>query len=548
MRKRILAIALQISIAAYSFAQESAKIPSDKPKLIIGIEISQFRYDYIPRYWNKFCDDGFKKLINRGSYCENTSYNYLYSDLGVGSATIATGTNPSQHGIIASSWYNNLKDEIVDYVYDADAKTIGGGFDDGHYSPKNMLSTTFADEIKLASNFKSKVISVSLDPAPAIFSAGYTANGAYWFDSKTGNWITSSFYLDSLPAWVVEFNNKKFADTYMGNEWNTLLPMSEYSASLLDNNDYETGMFGQKVFPYVLKDLAKKNEKSGKYEILKYTPYGNNITKDFAISAIVSEELGKGQNTDVLMISFTANERVGNLYGPLSVETEDMVLRLDKDIAHLLEFVEKNIGKENVLIFLTAEHGVLHIPKYLSDNKIPVGYFNSAGAMSLLHSYMNNIYGKGDWIKQYHGQQIYLNRTLIEDAKRSLADVQNNVANLMLQFSGVANTMTANTLQSTGFTSGIYATIQNGYNQKRSGDVLLNLVNGWAEKPDLDKVQDAAYGYDRRVPLIWYGWKIGRKSILRPVDLIDIAPTISTLLEISYPNSNSGRPILEIIE
>ena len=548
MRKRILAIALQISMAAYSFAQESAKIPSDKPKLIIGIEISQFRYDYIPRYWNKFCDDGFKKLINRGSYCENTSYNYLYSDLGVGSATIATGTNPSQHGIIASSWYNNLKDEIIDYVYDADAKTIGGGFDDGHYSPKNMLSTTFADEIKLASNFKSKVISVSLDPAPAIFSAGYTANSAYWFDSKTGNWITSSFYLDSLPDWVVEFNNKKFADTYLGNEWNTLLPMSEYSASLLDNNDYETGLYGQKVFPYVLKDLAKKNEKNGKYEVLKYTPYGNNITKDFAISAIVNEELGKDQNTDVLMISFTANERVGNLYGPLSVETEDMVLRLDKDIAHLLEFVEKNIGKENVLIFLTAEHGVLHIPKYLTDNKIPVGYFNSAGAMSLLRSYMNNIYGKGDWIKQYHGQQIYLNRTLIKDAKRSLADVQNNVANLMLQFSGVANTMTAATLQSTGFTSGIYATMQNGYNQKRSGDVLLNLVNGWAEKPDLDKDQDAAYGYDRRVPLIWYGWKIGRKSILRPVDLIDIAPTISALLEISYPNSNSGRPILEIIE
>ncbi len=548
MNKGVLTIALQLLLTLFSFAQESARIPADKPKLIIGIEISQFRYDYIPRYWNKFCDDGFKKLINRGSYCENTSYNYLSSDLGVGSATIATGTNPSQHGIIASTWYNNLKDQIVDYVYDEDAKTVGGGFDDGHYSPKNMLTTTFADEIKLAGNFSSKVISVSLDPAPAVFSAGHSANCAYWFDSKTGDWITSSYYLDSLPAWVMEFNNKKFADTYMGNEWTTILPMSEYSASLLDNNDYETGMYGQRVFPYVLKDLAKKGDKNDKYEILKYTPFGNNLTKDFAISAIVNEGLGKGQQTDVLMISFTANERIGNLYGPLSVETEDMVLRLDKDIAHLLEFLEKNIGKENFLVFLTAEHGVLHIPKYLMDNKIPGGYFNSAGAISLLKSYMNNLYGKGDWIKQYHGQQIYLNRTLIEDSKRNLADVQNSVADLMLQFSGIANTMTATTLQSTSFTSGTFATMQNGYNQKRSGDVLLNLINGWAEKPDLNQGQDAPYGYDKRVPLIWYGWKIGHKSILRPVDLIDIAPTISMLLEISYPNSNSGKPILEIIE
>jgi predicted AlkP superfamily pyrophosphatase or phosphodiesterase len=548
IKKSILAFTVQILVSIHSFSQESARIPADKPKLIIGIEIGQFRYDYIPRFWNKFCDDGFKKLINKGSYCENTSYNFLYSDLGVGSATIATGTNPSQHGIIASSWYNNLKDEIVDYIFDANVKTTGGGYEDGQYSPKNLLSTTFADEIKLANNFKSKAISVSLDPAPAVFSAGHTADCAFWFDYKTGDWITSSFYTDSLPSWVLEFNNKKFADTYMGNEWTTLLPMSEYTASLLDNNDYETGLYGQKVFPYVLKDLARKNDRSGKYDILKYTPFGNNLTKDFAISAIVNEKLGKGPHTDVLIISFTANERIGNLYGPLSVETEDMVLRLDKDIAHLIEFLEKNIGKENFLVFLTAEHGVLHIPKYLTDNKIPGGYFNSSGAISLLSSYMNNIYGKGDWIKQYHGQQIYLNRTLIEDSKRNLADVQNNVANLMLQFSGIANTMTATTLQSTSFTTGSYAIMQNGFNQKRSGDVLLNLVNGWAEKPDLNKDQDAAYGYDRRIPLIWYGWKIGHKSILRPVDLIDIAPTICTLLEIAYPNSNTGKPILEIIQ
>jgi predicted AlkP superfamily pyrophosphatase or phosphodiesterase len=548
MKKGFLTFAVISLFTVISFSQETAKIPADKPKLIIAIEISQFRYDYIPRFWDKFCDGGFRKLISRGSYCENTSYNYLFSDMGVGSATIATGTNPSQHGIIGNSWYNNLKDKIVNYIYDAEVNTVGGGFDDGLYSPKNLMVTTFADEIKLSSNFNSKIISISLDPAPAIFSAGHTANEVYWFDSKNGCWITSSFYGDSLPNWVNDFNDKKFADTYLENEWTTMLPISEYTASLLDNNDYENGLFGQKVFPYALKDIAGKFDKKDKYEVLKYTPYGNSLTKDFAISAIVNEELGKDQNTDVLFISFTVNERIGNLFGPLSVETEDIVLRIDKELAHLLEFVDMSLGKENVLIFVTAEHGVLHMPKYLSDNKIPAGYFNSTGAISLLRSYMNNIYGKGDWIKQYHGQQIYLNRTLIEDAKLNLADVQTNVANLMLQFSGVANTMTSTTLQSTSFTNGIYATMQNGYNQKRSGDVLLNLTAGWAEKPDLNEGPAATYGHDRRVPLIWYGWKIGRNSILRPIDLTDIAPTICTMLEISYPNSAAGSPILEIIE
>lgn len=546
-RKTILSIFLTL-ISLTITAQETAIIPSEKPRLIIGIQISQFRFDFIPRYWDKFGDNGFKKLINRGSYCENTSFNYLFSDIGVGSATIATGTNPAMHGIVASSWYNNLRDQIIDYVFDSKVSTVGGEYEAGQYSPHNLMTTTWADEVKIADNFRSKVISVSLDPAPAIFSAGHTADAAYWYDSKHGTWISSSFYLDSLPHWVVDFNGKELADTYLEKEWTTILPMSEYTASLLDNNEYEKGMFGQNVFPYIIKDLSKKFDRKEKYEVLRYTPFGNNLTKDFAISAIVNEELGQDEFTDVLTISFTVNERIGNLYGPLSVEVEDLVLRLDQELAHLLDFVDQTIGKENVLFYLTAEHGVVHVPEYLRDNKIPAGHFNASSAISLLGSYMNNIYGKGDWIKQYHGQQIYLNRTLIEDANLSLANVQTNVANLMLQFSGIANTVTATTLQNTNFTEGIFKTMQNGYNQKRSGDVLINLKAGWVENPDLNSDIAPAYGHDHRVPLIWYGWKIGRNSIKRPVDLIDIAPTISTLLEISYPNSASGTPILEIID
>jgi len=543
---KLLAVLYTFSLHAYT--QEPTRIPPEKPRLILLLQISQFRYDYIPRYWDKLSDDGFKKLINRGSYCENTSYNYLFSDVGVGCATIATGTNPSQHGIIARTWYNNLQDKIIDYVYDNDVSTVGGGYDDGKYSPVNLMTTTYCDEIKLASNFRSKVIGISLDPAPAIFSAGHTANCAYWFDYKNGTFISSSFYIDSLPQWVTDFNKKGLPGVYLENEWNTILPPGEYTASLLDNNDYEAGMFGRNVFPYVLKDLANKFKIKGTYEILRYTPFGDNLTKDFAISAIVNENLGQDDYTDILALTFTVSEYIGNIYGPLSVEMEDLVLRLDKEIGHLLDFIEKTLGKENVLIVLSAEHGVKHLPEYLEDNKIPSGYFNAPANISLLKSYMNNIYGRGDWIKQYHGQQIFLNRTLIEDSKLNLEEMQNNVASLMLQFTGVANTMTATTIQSTNFTYGIFQTMQNGYNQKRSGDVLLNFTAGWAELPGLNEDYASPYGHDRRVPLIWYGWKIGRNSVRRPIDLTDIAPTISSLLEISYPNSTTGSPILEIIE
>ena len=548
MKKLYLIFFLGGLLGLTARSQSNARIPSEKPQLIINIQISQFRYDYIPRFWDKLSDQGFKRMINRGSYCENTSYHYLFSDVGVGSATIATGTNPSQHGIIARSWYNNLSDGIVDYVYDEKSNTIGGSWEAGKFSPSKLMTSTYADEIKISNNFQSKVIGVSMAPAPAIFSTGYTADGVYWFNAEEGTFISSSYYMDSLPKWVVDFNAKEFASVYIENDWNTLLPMSEYTASLLDNNDYEPGIFGQKVFPYSLKDLSKKFKRKEKFEVLQYTPFGMNLLKDFAISAIVGEGLGNDEYTDVLTISFTETENIGNLFGPLSVEMEDLVLRLDKEIAHLLDFVEQNLGRENVLVILTAEHGVSHLPEYLKDHKIPSGYFNAGSSISLLASYMNNIYGKGDWIKQYHGQQIYLNRTLIEDAKLDLSEVQTNVANLMLQFTGVANTMTASTLQATNFTSGVFSDMQNGYNQKRSGDVLIQFTTGWAENPITSDELTIPYGHDPRVPLIWYGWKIGRNTVRRPVDLTDIAPTISTLLEIAYPNSSSGTPILEIIE
>lgn len=549
MRKLVFNIILSACALILStfpaYNQSKKLLTPEKPKLIVSIVISQFRHDYISRYWDKLDDNGLKKLINRGTYCKNTSYNYLLNNKGVGVATIVTGANPSEHGIIGSGWYNDLKGKVVESIYDEDANSVGGPYDNGKYSPINLLSTSFTDELNLSNKFRSKVIGISQEPVTAILSASHTANAAYWLDYETGNFVTSSFYMDSLPGWVKEFNAKELAETYMEKTWETILPIQEYSESLPDDNPFETPIRKSVTFPYEIKDIEKIYRKKEKFKILNDVPFGDDLVKDFAIQAIVSEDLGVDEYTDVLFINFTSLEQIGNLYGPQSVEVEDAVLRLDREITHLLGFIETAVGTENTLVLFTAEHGLAYKPEYLTAHKIPSGYFNSTSALSLLSSYMNNIYGKGDWIKHYQGHQIYLNRSLIESAELSLGDVQENVANLMLQFYGVKNTLTSTALTNTNYVEGVFRKIQNGYNQKRSGDVIIYLKDGFIEKQGRTVL---SMGSDTRVPLIWYGWKIGRKSIIHPVDLTDIAPTLSVLLEISYPNSAIGVPIEEIIQ
>jgi predicted AlkP superfamily pyrophosphatase or phosphodiesterase len=531
-----------------TYSQEVKTIPPEKPRIIVGIVVSQLRYDYIQRFWDKLDENGIRLLVNRGTSCKNTSFNYLFSQQGVGHASIATGTTPSDHGIVGREWYLYLQDKIEQSTEDQQHKAVGGDVDNGRYSPKNLMCTTFSDELRLSNNFKSKVFSVSTDPAPGIFSAGHTGNGAYWFDKRTGNWITSTYYADSLPGWVNEFNAKRFPDIYLKEEWNTLVPIESYTESLPDKNKYETGFKGQVTFPYLLEDLSEVKKNKLDYSLLDKTPFGNTYTKDFASTLIVNENLGQDDITDVLTICFTAMENIGSLFGPNSVEVEDAFLRLDKEIAHFLAFLDDQVGKENALVFFTSDHGVAQIPSYLSDNKIPAGYFNQNGALSLLTSALNNTYGKGDWIRAYHAQQVYLNHTLIEDSKLSLTEMQDYVAQFLLQFTGVANTITAHTLQTANFTEGVYRKIQNSYNQKRSGDVIINLKAGWVEKNEVSTGGTSSYSYDSRIPLIWYGWKVGRGSITRPVDIIDIAPTLSTFLNITFPNSCTGSPVFELVQ
>lgn len=530
-----------------SMAQAYQKIPSEKPRLIVGIVVDQMRYDYIYRFWNKYGNGGFKKMVKEGTHCKNASFQYLINETAVGHATISSGALPSDHGIIASNWYVSLQNKIINCVEDDRYNTIGGSYESGRCSPSKMLASTIGDELKLSNGSKSKVIGIALDNDAAILSAGHSADYAFWFDIKTGKWITSSFYTDSLPGWVNEFNNKNIARLYLQWMWEPLLPLAEYTESLPDLNNFEKGINGKFVFPYDLSRMSSSRTNQINYELIKYTPFGNSFTKDLAITAIANENLGKDEYTDILTMSFSANEYIGRAFTANSVEMEDAFIRLDHELEHFLNFIDEFVGSENVLIYLTADHGINYDPVFLEEHRIPSGEFNPNGALSLLASYLNILYGEGSWIRYYYARQIYLNHELIEDARIPLNEFQEKAAMFLLQFDGVSNTVTSHTLQTTSFQDGIFRKIQNGFHQKRSGDIIINLVPGWTEKSNNNSNFNSSYLGDDHVPLIWYGWKISRATVNRPVNLTDIVPTLAFFLDISRPNACTGEPILEVI-
>ncbi|HKK62546.1 MAG TPA: alkaline phosphatase family protein [Bacteroidales bacterium] len=525
---------------------QAQRIPSSKPKLVVGITVSGMRYDYLTAYWDQFGDDGFRRLAGMGTYCKNARYDNLITESAVGYATISTGSRADAHGIVADYWYDRLSEETKYCVYDPDVSNIINSDENGNTSPSSMFSRTLSDELRIVSLFKSRVIGISMDPKASVLLSGHTANAAYWFDPVHGLWTSSSYYMDSIPVWVDELNNKNYKDIYRQKTWETLLPLEEYTASMPDSNLYEEGFGGRVEFPYDLSRIRDFSETED-YSVLKYTPWGNTYTKDMAIATIMNEEMGMRETTDWINISFNAGKYLSERFSTWSVEVQDLYLRLDQDIAHLLEFLDETVGIENTLVYLTADHAYADDPDVLAEHKIPSGHFNYYTTISLLKSYLNAVYGQGEWVSLYYANQIYLNRQLIEDARLSLQEVQDRVANFLIQFDGVSNAVPTYILQRNNFTEGVFSRIQNSYNQKRSGDVMIYLTPGWIEEGNKYRESLSNFHYDAHVPLIFYGWKVNRITLPDPVSPLDIVPTIAYYLGISTPENTSGKVITKMI-
>lgn len=517
------------------------------PKLIVGIVVEEMRYEMLLRYWDSFSENGFKKIINQGAFCTQTYHNYLITQNGVGQASIVTGTYPSYHGIIADSWYNRLTNQTVGCADQSTFNLINGEISMGNYNPTHIMSSTLGDEMKLAMNDSSKVISVSLNPVSSVISGGRLADYAFWFNHHDGGWITGNYYSDSLPGWVRDFNNKGFQEVYMKKNWASMYSLANnYKYSLPDNSDFEIGFRNYRyTFPY---DLSYLRNRSGNFKYLKFTPFGNTYTKDFAISTIVNEHLGEDQYTDFISVSFAATNYSGELFGPRSVEMEDLFLRLDQDIEHLINFLDDELGLENVLVYVTSDRGISDVPEYLISKKQNAGVFEGDKAIALLNSYLSILYKDGEWVKSLYSRQVYFNQQLIDQTGVDLSELQQKSADFLVQFKGVANAFPAHVLNATDFESGINQKIQNSFHQKRSGDVIINLEPGWIEKDGYVTKSGSGYEYDTHVPLIWFGWKVKSLRIDRPTEVVDIAPTLSWILKITAPNASVGKPIYEIID
>lgn len=551
MRVYIFALTLLISGAAS--AQTAPSGVSDRPKLVVGIVVDQMRQEYLYRYYNKFGNDGFRRLMGSGFMMKNAHYNYAPTYTGPGHASVYTGTTPAVHGIIGNDFYNKKSGKMVNCVEDSLQKIVGAPSGNGDVSPWRMQASTVTDELKLFTQKRAKVIGISFKDRGAVLPAGHMADAAYWYESGSGRFISSTYYMSKLPEWAEKFNALNLPDKYLSQEWNTLLPIEQYTESGPDDSPYEKKYSGKTkpVFPYNLPQMRKQN---GNYELLYMTPFANDFLTEFAKTAFVNEKMGKDDVTDFLCISYSTTDAIGHAVGPNAIEVEDTYLRLDRNIADLLKTLDKEVGPGNYTLFLTADHAVADVPQYLKDNKMPAGYFNENYASAKLNEYLETYFPGKKLINNVSNGQIFLNHNAFQGSPKSsgidMFIVAELIGKFLMTMDGVANYYTEGVLRQGNYNDqGIKGLVIRGYHPKRSGDIVVVLEPGWFESGSIQgTTHGSPYAYDTNVPMLFYGKGIKRGTSVRYHPITDIAPTISALLNIKYPSGCTGNPAEEVLE
>jgi len=548
MLLRIFSLSIVLLSGQLVFAQK----PLDRPKLVVGIIVDQMRQEYLYRFYDKFGEGGFKRLMNDGYMLRNAHYNYTPTVTGPGHASVYTGSTPAIHGIIGNDYYDKQDKKYVNCVEDTLQKPVGVEVGGGDVSPWRMLSSTVTDELKLFTQKRAKVIGISSKDRGAVLPAGHMADAAYWYDGKSGKFISSTFYMAKLPDWVTKFNEQNLPEKYLSQDWATLLPIEKYVESGPDDTPYER-KFGPQIksaFPYKVPQFRPK----GSYEFLGNTPFADDFLTEMAKATIENEKLGKDDITDFLCISFSAPDAVGHRAGPNSVEVEDVYIRLDRNMEDLLKKLDAEVGVGNYTLFLTADHAVADVPQYLKDNKVPAGYFDENLAKARLDDYLATYYPGKHFIENISNGQIFLNQGAFEkDPKISGIEVlivTELIGKYLMTMNGVANFYTEAELRAGNYNEGgIKGAVIRGYNAKRSGDIVISLEPAWFDAASAQgTTHGSPYSYDTHVPALFFGHGIKKGSSVRYHPITDIAPTISALLKIKFPSGCTGQPVAEIFE
>ncbi|NNK39135.1 MAG: alkaline phosphatase family protein [Winogradskyella sp.] len=543
----LVLMTLSTSVAQGDQSATNSPGISKRPKLVVGIVVDQMRYDYLTRFAAKYGDGGFKRMMKEGYNCKNNHFNYVPTYTGPGHASVHTGTTPKYHGIISNNWYDKETKQMVYCAGDDQVQPVGTTSAAGQMSPHRMLTTTFADENKLFTQNKGKTIGISIKDRGAVLPAGHSADAAYWFyGGNEGAWISSTYYMTELPKWVKTFNASDTAESYF-KIWDTYYDIESYTESGADLNAFEGGFTGKETatFPY---DLDELKEENGGFELIKATAYGNSLTTDFAIAAIQGENLGKDDITDVLNVSYSSTDYVGHNFGVNSKEVEDTYIRLDKDLERLFNYLDENVGDGEYTVFLTSDHGAVNVPSYLQTMKIPSGYLSNTDRKIKFNKFIMDTYGTTDIIENISNNQIFLNKVRVKALELKLEDVQNAIANEQLNYTHVFKVYTATSMNTVNYDSGIEYLIQQGFNQKRSGDVILVDDPAYISYSRTGSTHGSGLNYDTHVPLLFFGKGINHGQTVKRTEITDIAPTMSALLGISFPNMATGQPLEMVID
>lgn len=544
-RKISIAAAAMLSVITIN-AQKNKNTQVERPKLVVGLVIDQMRWDYLYRYYSKYGKDGFKRLINKGYSLNNVHIPYVPTVTALGHTAIYTGSVPAIHGIAGNDWTDKETGKNVYCTTDESVQPVGTtNAKVGSHSPKNLWSTTVTDELRLATNFRGKVVGVSLKDRASILPAGHTPNGAYWFDDSTGDFVTSSWYMNDLPQWMKDFNAQNLPDKLVANGWNTLLPINQYTESTPDNSPWE-GLLGSSktpTFPYnnlAADYLAKKDN-------IRYTPFGNTLTLKLAEASVDGEKLGSDEITDILAINLASTDYAGHKFGPNSIEVEDVYLRLDQDLAQFFSFLDSKVGKNQYTVFLSADHGGAHSVGFLKEHKITTGFFGE-GMEKTLNDKLKEKFGVDKLINGVDNYQIYFDRKLMADNKLELEAIKEFAVLELEKDPTVLYAVSTTEVQEATIPEPIKQRIINGINRQRSGDIQLishdSMLPTYAKTGTTHSVWNS---YDAHIPLIFMGWGINHGESNKPYNMTDIAPTVSALLHIQFPSGNVGNPITEVL-
>ncbi len=552
MKARPLAVVMILLVALVFSVSAVAGTAHGRPKLVLQITIDQMRGDFPMRYEDRLGEGGFRYLMEEGTHYVNAHYQHADTETPIGHAALFTGTYPAHNGIVAGNWFDMDKGRVIYNCEDDRYPMIGKEPAQGKgRAPTNLLSSTIGDELVISNNSRSRVFSVSIKDRGAILPGGHTGK-AFWYSKSDGSFTSSTYYYEEHPDWVEEWNARKLADEYRSTSWELLHDASTYVFGEDDDRPFEVDFMGLgTTFPHAMIGDSKYF-----YASLIATPFGDELTADFAKTLITAEKLGQGKHTDFMAVSFSVTDYIGHVFGPSSLEAEDNVLRVDRLLADLFQFIDEQVGLDQTLIIVSADHGMCEAPEFMQGLGFEVGRLTSETIVkgTLKNALEDRLGVPGEVVRLYEHPYVYLNEEEIEKTEYSVAEVEAAVAEAIIRIPGMIGAVTRTDLLKGSFApTAVNMTILNNFHPKRSGHVHVIADQFWYFYYEMDTTTEIAaihcspWTYDRYVPLFFAGHGIPAQRIARPVTPYDIAATIATCLEIKPPSGSVGVPLVEVL-